>query len=281
MAVMKKKLSSLPLRKEVSTKEVQKLKGFLTSAEEVDKILEFWSCLFYGRSGTGKTTLFASYPKPALLLDFKDKGTNSIRNVKGIKVLKMQDWSYVEGTYWELKKGGHGYKTIGFDTVDGMAKLAMSKVRADNGKDDTEALSQREWGELGNLLTTWLFNYRDLTDEGVNVVFLSQQREKNVKEDYDVSSDDDQLDPEVGANLIPSVTRTLNAAVNIIGNTYIKQTKTMKNLKPVITTSFMLRIGPHPFYITKIRKPKEYVLPASIENPTYEKLMKIIKGEKI
>jgi len=265
-----------------STKTVAKPMArvsFITRAKSVSEVEEFWSAMFYGRSGTGKTTLAASFPKDSLLLDFRDKGTNSIRNVKGIKVLEMINWDYVEGTYWDLKNTKHGYKTVIIDTIDGMQRLAMDQVKADNNKDESDALSQREWGEISGKVSQWMINFRDLP---MNVVFLSQERIKNQADDENTSDyDEGQIEPEVGPALMPSIARSLNAAVNIIGNTYIKQTIKKEGVKSIRQTYFMLRIGPNPFYITKIRKPKEFVVPQAIANPTYEKLMKISKGEKI
>lgn len=270
---------ALKTRKITKEKEVTKeSKHYLTQAKSVDEADEFWTALFYGRSGTGKTTLSGTFPKEIILLDFRDKGTSSIRNVPGIKLIRMEEWDFVEGVYWDLKKGGHKYKTVVIDTIDGMQKLAINKVKDDNGKDAMEALSQREWGEVSGMMTQWIFYYRDLP---MNVVFLSQERIKNVADGEDEEYDEGQIEPEVGPNLMPSVASTLNASVNIIGNTYIRQIIKREDNKTVRKTSFMLRLGPHPFYITKIRKPKEFIVPQAISNPSYEKIMKIVKGEKI
>ena len=90
---------------------------------------------------------------------------------------------------------------------------------------------------------------------------------------------EERLEPEVGPALIPSVARIMNAAVKVIGNTYIKQRRKVKGDKILEITSYMLRIGPHPYYITKIRSPKSFKTPGSIANPTFDKICKIMKGE--
>ena len=51
-----------------------------TPVEHLPSVL---AVLLYGRSGTGKTTIAASFPTPLLLLDIREKGTDSVANVKG------------------------------------------------------------------------------------------------------------------------------------------------------------------------------------------------------
>lgn len=60
------------------------------------------NALFYGRSGTGKTTIIGSAPKPLLILDIREKGTTSIRNNKDTYVLTINSWKEFEEAYWFL-----------------------------------------------------------------------------------------------------------------------------------------------------------------------------------
>lgn len=248
----------------------------LLRAKPVSEVVNYMTSLFYGRSGTGKTTLASTYPKKILVLDFRDKGTDSIRDVEGVDILEILEWDDLEDTYWALKKKPNLYKSLAIDTISGMQTLAIKKVKEDNNVGDTENLSRRNWGEVAGLMTTWIMNYRDLE---MHVVFLAADRIKNASDDDDEGSDDERLEPEVGPALIPSVARIINASVEVIGNTYIRQRRKAKGDKIVEVTSYMLRIGPHPYYITKIRSPKSFKTPGSISNPTFKKLSKIIRGE--
>ncbi len=71
----------------------------------VEELPSIPSMLVYGRSGTGKDDFGGTWPKPILLLDIKEKGTDSIKNVDGVKVLPLTEWDEFEQVYWLLKKG--------------------------------------------------------------------------------------------------------------------------------------------------------------------------------
>ncbi len=264
--------------KEVRSKaEIPKSGDILNRIQPVKETESFLTMLLYGRSGTGKTTIACTCPSPVLLMDFKDRGTDSVRDVPGVKVLYVNDWEDIPALYWALKKSNN-YKTVVLDTISGMQSLAINKVRADNNKEDTEPLSKREWGEISGIMSQWIMAYRDLP---MHVVFTAQDRVKAPSADEeDLESEEGQIDPEVGPAVIPSVAKTVNAAVKVIGNTYIKQFSKEENGKITVKTRWMLRLGPHPYYITKVRSPKSFLKPDGIIDPTYEKIVKIMKGER-
>ena len=115
-------------------------------------------------------------------------------------------------------------------------------------------------------------------DLSLEVVFLAQERVRGSDED-----DDDAIAPEVGPAVMPSISNTLNAAVHVIGNTFVRMKRTVKEVKGkkqvIEKPSYCLRVGPNPTYITKIRKPRSVVVNDYIENPTYVEIQAIIKGE--
>ena len=47
--------------------------------------------VFYGRAGSGKTTLAGSFPGPILVLDCKDDGDDSVSDVTGLKVMDITE----------------------------------------------------------------------------------------------------------------------------------------------------------------------------------------------
>ncbi len=268
--------------KEISGEKpaVESLGDILSKAKPVAETEDFITSLFYGRSGTGKTTLASTFPKKILLLDFRDRGIDSIKDIKGIDVFNIQEWVEVESIYWSLTKGSAKYKSIALDSITGMQNLAIHEVKKNEGQEDNENLSKRGWGMVSSMMNQWLLNYRDLP---YHIVFLAPDRVRNVvvSEEEETEVEEGELEPEVGPALIPSVAKSVNAAVKVIGNTFIRQIKVAgDDGKGKTVTQYRLRVGPHPFYITKIRSPKSFVTPASIKNPDFDKIVKIMKGEK-
>lgn len=242
---------------------------------------------FYGRSGTGKTTLAASFPKPAILLDVRDEGEDSVADVKGLDIKRIHDFEEFEEAYWWLKKHPKAYKTIIIDTVSQLQQLVLLEVggkkkRGNRQVGDWGSLTRGDWGDISGIMKEWLTNYRDLKSEGMNIVFIAQDRVFNLGDDEE-PIEDDQIAPEVGPALSPAIAKALNASVDVIGNTFIRSKTTREEVrgkkKKTERLEFCLRLGPNSVYVTKVRKPKSVEAPAFIINPTFEDIIEVIKGE--
>ena len=243
--------------------------------------------LLYGKPGTGKTTLACSAPGPILLIDCSEKGTDSVKEIPNLFVLRVQEGGEIEQIYWYIKKNPHKYKTIIIDTVTHAQDLAILKVLESSNKevDKTSlgswgSMTQSDWGKVSTLVKSLIHNFRDLPE---NIIFLAHERVFNQVEEED-TSDDNKISPSVGPQLTKSTGNTLCAAVNIIANTFIQErvTKTRDKLtKELIKKKEMkycLRIGPDSIYITKVRKPKKFLVPRYLIDPSYAKIMSILKG---
>lgn len=254
---------------------MKKKSGILAKAKPVSELDEGLCAMFYGRSGTGKTALSGTFPQPLLLLDMGEKGTDTLAGSKGIDVIRINDWSELEEVYWELKESDHGYKTVVLDALPGVQQLAIHQARSLARKKDTDSTSQRDMGEATKLMHTWLYNYRDLKEDGINIVYLAHDRIRESDSDTE-----DAISPEVGPNLMPGITKALLGAVDVVGVTFIRVTKEKKKLgvDPRRSVDYCLRIGPHEVYNTKIRVPKDTEIPEFITDPSYDKLVSVIKG---
>lgn len=231
------------------------------------------TALIYGRSGTGKTTFTASFPKPALLIDIREKGTDSISNVEGIDVVSVDNWADLEEVYWYLNSEGSKYKSVILDQISSMQDLAMEHAMAEEGRD---VMSQRLWGVVSGLMKTWLLNYRDLQDKGINVAFIAHDRTSK----GDGDDEDDALDPQVGARLMPSVAGTLNGAVKVIGYTFVREVYLEDSEEKARKVEYCMRLAPHPYYTTKMRNPLGTSIPEYIVDPTYQRIVDLmVSGE--
>lgn len=245
------------------------------------------SFAIYGRSGTGKTTLAATFPTPILLLDLRDEGTDSISDVEGIECREIDDFDDFQEMFWWLKKNKGKFKTIVIDTVTQLGAMVLDALKKDKkGKKgdrrpgDWGTLSQRDWGDISAAMKEWLQNYRDLTQDGINIVFIAQEKTSN--HDDDVTADS-QLTPEVGPALSKSVASFLNAGVSVLAHTFIQEREEVTEVKGKkrrrVKIEYCLGLGPHPVYVQKVRKPKSSGVPGHIVDPSYEDILAIIKGE--
>ena len=267
--MIKRKLSKDPTK--------TKTTSILDRVKPVSVLPLVVTAAFYGRAGTGKTTVASTFPKPLLLLDIGEKGTDSVFDVPQVDVLKVDKWSDIEDAYWAIKDGKTKYKTLVVDALHSMQDLALADAKKTNGKDDDDQISKRDFGTAAGMMKQWIFNYRDLSDDGINIVFLVHDRVS--KEEGD--TDDGQIAPEVGPRLMPSVAGPLNGAVKILGNTFIRETvaRTKKvGEKPVRRTDYCMRLGPHSYYATKVRNPKSFPVPDFLVDPTYDKIVSIMRG---
>ncbi len=72
---------------------------------------------------------------------------------------------------------------------------------------------------------------------------------------------------------MPSVSTYLCAACRVVGHTYIDEKDTKPNEDPEI--EYRLRLGPNPYYITKVTRPKGTPCPMYLVDPSYEELEKL------
>jgi hypothetical protein len=237
----------------------------------------------YGRSGSGKTTLACTAPK-ALLINIRDQGDDSVRDIKGLKVWDIPDLDEFEEVYWFLKDGDHKYKTAVLDTVTMLQQMKIEAViggkRMKGGRNagDWGTMTKQDWGEVSAYLKYWITNFRDLP---MNVIFLAQERVFNVDDD---NGEMGMIDREVGPSLSPATKNHLNAAVNIIGNTFIrsriiKRKDEKGKIREKEKIEYCLGVGPSSMFTRKIRKPRSIELPDVIVDPTFEDIMGLIEGE--
>lgn len=239
-----------------------------------DRDSEFINCCFYGKPGSGKTTLACTFPKPLLLIDMKDeKGYLIAKKIKGVTVVRAKSVEDLYTIYWHLKDNPGKFKTVVLDTVTAGQALFLEDLRQrkkpnlDKSKiGNWGTMSKQDWGEIAQTYGPLLIDFRDLD---CNTVYLSHERTFNLGED---DNEDERIDPSVGPRLMPSISSGLLAAVDFIGNCFIRQ----KKIKDEVQIQYCLRVGPHPVYITKVRVPKEVEVQPVLVDTCYDDLIDLI-----
>lgn len=250
------------------------------------------SFVIYGRSGSGKTTLSSTFPTPMLYCNIRDNGTDSIADVKGIQVYEIDDLDDLDELRMWLRKNRKAiakgkYKTLVLDTMSQLQELYVEEVgkkkakKKDKKPGEWGSMTKQDWGEVASEMKALIIELRNLP---MNVVFIAQDRTFNF--DDDSGTIDEQLIPEIGPRLMPSVVSVLNAAVTVIACTFVRRKVIKKpskdNPKKFTTTDkavYCLRLGPSPVYTTKVRKPRDVEAPDYIEDPEYEDIINVIQGD--
>jgi phage nucleotide-binding protein len=262
--------------------------------KDIGEVSYHKSFVLYGRSGSGKTTLSSTFPGPILYCNIRDNGTDSIADVKGIRVFEIDDLEDLEDLRMWLRKNRKAiakgkYKTLVLDTMTQLQELYVEQVAANKKKKskldrkpgEWGSMAKGDWGDVASEMKGLIIELRNLP---MNVVFIAQDRTFNF--DDDSGSIDDQLVPEIGPRLMPSVASTLNAAVSVIACTFVRRRiiKKKSKEKPFKTITkekieYCLRIGPSPIFTTKVRKPKDVEAPEFIVDPTYDDIINVISGD--
>lgn len=230
----------------------------------------------YGRPGTGKTTISCTLPKPLLLIDVKDKGTDSgkRKNLEpgDITVFELESFDEIYDLYDYIVENPNKFKSVVIDHMTALQDFCYEKVMDEEGK---SKMSQGMYGTAGGYLKEVINLYKGLTDLGITPCFNCQDRMESGD-----GEGEDQLLPEVGPSLMPSVARTLCAASRVIGHTYqFENVEKLDGAKVRRNIEFRLRLGPNPYYITKVTRPFGTPCPQFLVNANYSDIMKVVRGK--
>ena len=233
-------------------------------------LIRSWA--IYGRAGTGKTTLVASFPKPILILDVRDEGTDSIVDQKDVFVAVINSWDDFEEVLADLQRNPDQFKTVAIDTITQLQQILVEGITA--GKNlkgkragDWGTLTKSDWGTISAMMKSTIMNIRSLPME---TVFIAQERI------FDLEDEDEEISSEVDPQLSPSVSSHLCASVTVILNCFIRQKE--KKGKKLKKAEFCIRLGPNESYITKVRNPKSAIVPGVMADIGYPEILEIIKG---
>lgn len=227
-------------------------------------------------SGTGKTTLFSTFPGKKLLIDVKDKGTESAKgkNTDEIDVFPVDKFDDLYDLYDYIQdqlEDGDPYEVVCIDTLTKLQDLCREKVLEEEKK---SSMTIQLHGYVAEYMKEIIDLYKNLSEEGITPIFLCQMKSVGGE-----GEGEDQLMPEVGPELQKSTRTYLNAVTRVLAQTYIQENITSKAGKVDRHIEWRLRIGPNPFYMTKVTKSKDVTVPMYVADPTYDKLMDAMAGK--
>lgn len=232
--------------------------------------------LVYGRSGSGKTHFGSTFPRPILFIDTNERGTETIAQEEDIDVVRITEWGEFDELYWGLlnRETAVQYASVVIDQVTNLQDIGMAEVLRKGRKGRDETFTQRNWGQLSGMLKQTISDFRDLSDH-YNLLLIAHER---IDEPGD--EEEEHIEPNIGARVMPSVGTFLDGAVDAIGCTFIKERWETEDKEEVRHVDYCMRIGPHAFYSTKIRRPVSAgPIPELIVNPTFKKIKDLTSGK--
>jgi len=146
------------------------------------------NAVIYGRSGTGKTTFASSFPKPLLLIDIRDRGTDSIANAKNTDYIDLQNVQQLEDIVEHLRLAEHKYKSVVIDTVTQLQQMMIEELLAEKKKDTKEAgkwgsMTLKDWGTISSNMRFLLSRFKDLP---IHTCFIAQEKVSSTDEMEDI-----------------------------------------------------------------------------------------------
>lgn len=245
----------------------------------------------YGRGKTGKTTLACSFPKPLMLIGTMgtlEDGTRSVSDVEGIQFFPLEEVAEIDELVKVLVEDD--YKTVVLDTAGGLQDMVLKEHL---GLDEVPV--QRTWGMADR--KDWMLvgaQTKERLRQLMNLSFTNRTNiaiiahERSFTED---NEDEEALIPKIGSALSPKVAEWLNGSCDYVCQCFIREgvkEKVKKVGKKEVRTKvktgkgeYCLRIGPHSIFMTGFRKPRSFVLPDTIEDPSYEKILMLSHGEEV
>ena len=243
--------------------------GLIDKAMSIKEMPKSNLWVLWGKSGSGKTHMLSTFPKPILYLQYGDDGTGTIEDVDGIDVIVIEDQKHLEGLLEEARLDTQ-YATVAVDTFS----LFVNEWIDENAVRKNKRVTQQMWGDLKTDTEKLIKMAKTLSR--FKTVVLTCHEATDVIEGME-----DEIMPDVRPSVSKGARTYLESMANFgIHTTVIEKEVTKKDGTSETAIKHAAHIAPNPYYWTKLQKPAEIKVPKIVVNPTYDKIIKLMKGEK-
>ncbi len=245
--------------------------------------------LLYGLSGSGKTVMWSTFPGPILSIicsggrkpgEMKSINTPELRSkITPAIITSIADCK-------ELIDLAPKYTTVVLDHASGLEDLALMEAMGVTELPAGKSFGMAKREHYGQASMQCKEILRALLSLDCHVVIVAQERAFTPNED----EPSEIIQTTVGASITPGLRRWLTPAADNVCQMFkrakMETTTTKIAGKDIATTKrgkgveYCLRTEPHEVYDSKIRTAHPDKLPDCITNPSFAKLMKVMKGEK-
>lgn len=243
--------------------------GILDKATPIQELGQSELWVIYGKSGSGKTNVLSSFPKPLLYLQIGDDGSNTIADVDGIDAIRIADIKELKQALQEARLDDH-YATVAVDTFS----LMVNEWVDENAVKKSKRMTQQMWGDLKTDQEEIVKSAHILAKK--KTVVLTCHEVQDTIEGYE-----DEITPDVRPSLSKGARTYLEGMANFgIHTAVIQKEKDMPDGSTKTVSVYVCHIGPNPYYWVKTQKSAKIELPDMIVNPTYNKIKKVLKEGK-
>lgn len=252
--------------------------------------------LLYGRSGTGKTTLAATFSDagPMLWLVLSGgkrpgelRSINTAQYRKMIRQVVIRNTSELETITNHIENSGE-YAGVCLDHVSGFQDKVLAEILGIEG----DLPEQKAWGtasqqQYGQCTAQCKEHLKRLLSYKGHVVIAGQERAFNTDED---AASQGILQPFVSVAVTPSLAGWLPPQCDYVCQTFLRNKtedrvttiggKSITTQVKTSTVEYVLRTGPHETYAGKFRLPKERRsrLPEFMVDPSFKKINDLVNG---
>lgn len=242
--------------------------NLLSKVVSIEKLGQRNLWVIWGKSGTGKTALGATFPKPMLYIQVGDDGSNTIADTEGVMAVRAESLADLKDTAQGLMTDKK-YKTIFVDTFSMITNEWIDK----NATQKNKKMTQQMWGEIKIDSEELIKIFHKLALSHIVVLSCHESNDS-------IEGMEDEILPDIR----PSVTKGARTYLEGMANYGIHTTKLKKTIiskktgqeKEVVR--YAVHIGANPYYWTKLQINPGIQVPDIVINPTYDKLMGVIQG---